>query len=196
MLQELSIRDFAIIDEISLTFHEGLTVLTGETGAGKSIIIDAIQLLAGGRGSVEFVRHGAKKAEIEGLFIIDDEKHTVYEPFRDYGIEIDDGMIVLNRSITASGKSICRVNGKFVTLAILKEFGKTLIDVHSQHETQSLMDKTHHIDLLDMSAPEHIEKQKETQSMKDKTHQIDLLDMSTHEHIEKQKEEYLHLYNR
>jgi len=169
MLQELSIRDFAIIDEISLTFHEGLTVLTGETGAGKSIIIDAIQLLAGGRGSVEFVRHGAKKAEIEGLFIIDDEKHPVYEPFRDYGIEIDDGMIVLNRSITASGKSICRVNGKLVTLAILKEFGKTLIDVHSQHETQSLMDKTHHIDLLDMSAPEH---------------------------IEKQKEEYLHLYNR
>lgn len=161
MLQELSIRDFAIIDEISLTFHEGLTVLTGETGAGKSIIIDAIQLLAGGRGSVEFVRHGAKKAEIEGLFIVDDDKHPVYEQFREYGIEIEDGMIVLNRSITASGKSICRVNGKLVTLAILKEFGKTLIDVHSQHETQSLMDKTHHIELLDMSAPEHIEKQKE-----------------------------------
>ena len=70
MLTELSIRDFAIIDEISIGFNEGLTVLTGETGAGKSIIIDAIQLLAGGRGSVEYVRHGTKRAEIEGLFFI------------------------------------------------------------------------------------------------------------------------------
>ncbi|GGB34617.1 DNA repair protein RecN [Lentibacillus populi] len=150
MLTELSIQDFAIIDKISITFNEGLTVLTGETGAGKSIIIDAVQLLAGGRGSVEFVRHDAKKAEIEGLFSIDDNYHPIYNVGKQYGIEIQDEMVVLHRTITANGKSICRVNGKLVTLAILKEFGRRLIDVHSQHETQSLMDPENHIDLLDL----------------------------------------------
>lgn len=150
MLTELSIHDFAIIDEISLTFHEGLTVLTGETGAGKSIIIDAIQLLAGGRGSVEYVRHGTTKAEIEGLFSIDNGIHPVYKVGRNYGIEIVDNMVVLQRTITSGGKSICRVNGKLVTLGILKEFGRTLIDIHSQHETQSLMEPDNHIDLLDL----------------------------------------------
>jgi DNA repair protein RecN (Recombination protein N) len=150
MLTELSIRDFAIIDEVSITFNEGLTVLTGETGAGKSIIIDAVQLLAGGRGSVEFVRHEAKKAEIEGLFTIRSKDHPIYKAGILYGIEIPDEQIVLHRTITANGKSICRVNSKLVTLAILKEFGKALIDVHSQHETQSLMDPDNHIDLLDL----------------------------------------------
>lgn len=150
MLTELSIHDFAIIDELSLTFHEGLTVLTGETGAGKSIIIDAVQLLAGGRGSVEFVRHGTSKAEIEGLFSIDNKKHPIYKVGEDYGIAIPDSMIVIQRTITSGGKSICRVNGKLVTLAILREFGRTLIDIHSQHETQGLMDPDNHIDLLDL----------------------------------------------
>ncbi|WP_404452963.1 DNA repair protein RecN [Virgibacillus necropolis] len=160
MLTELSIHDFAIIDELSLTFHEGLTVLTGETGAGKSIIIDAVQLLAGGRGSVEFVRHGTKKAEIEGLFSIDSRKHPIYKVGRNYGIEISDNMVVLQRTITSGGKSICRVNGKLVTLAILKEFGRTLIDIHSQHETQALMEPENHIDLLDLYDPEVINQAK------------------------------------
>ncbi|WP_407268327.1 DNA repair protein RecN [Radiobacillus sp. PE A8.2] len=151
MLTELSIKDFAIIDSITITFSDGLTVLTGETGAGKSIIIDAVQLLAGGRGSVEFVRHGSDKADIEGLFIIPNIKHPIYRTASDYGIEIGtDGMIILNRIITSNGKSICRINGKLVTLAILKEFGKTLIDIHSQNETQSLMDVDRHIELLDL----------------------------------------------
>src|SRR5699024_8148356 len=105
MLTELSIQDFAIIDQTSITFNEGMTVLTGETGAGKSIIIDAVQLLAGGRGSVEFVRHGAKKALIEGLFTIDYKNHPVYSISSQYGIEISDEMVVLHRTITAGGKS-------------------------------------------------------------------------------------------
>lgn len=154
MLTELSIRDFAIIDQISITFNEGLTVLTGETGAGKSIIIDAVQLLAGGRGSVEFVRHGAKKAEIEGLFTLDRKEHPIYQVGRDFGIEISDEQVVLQRTITSNGKSICRVNSKLVTLGILREFGKTLIDIHSQHETQSLMDPESHLELLDLYDPE------------------------------------------
>ncbi|WP_163526324.1 DNA repair protein RecN [Halobacillus ihumii] len=150
MLTELSIKDFAIINQVSITFKEGLTVLTGETGAGKSIIIDAIQLLSGGRGSVEFVRHGTDKAEIEGLFTVE-ATHPVYQKGRQFGVEIgEDGMVVLQRVITRQGKSICRVNGKLVTLGILREFGSILIDIHSQHETQSLMNPDHHIDLLDM----------------------------------------------
>ncbi|MBM7569715.1 DNA repair protein RecN [Aquibacillus albus] len=157
MLTELSIKDFAIIDELTITFNEGLTVLTGETGAGKSIIIDALELLTGGRGSVEFVRYGADKAALEGLFIIDNKNHSIFSKGEEFGIEIDDGMIVLQRTITSGGKSICRVNGKLVTLAILKEFGKVLIDIHSQHETQSLMDVERHIELLDLYNIKEIE---------------------------------------
>lgn len=161
MLTELSIKNFAIIDEISFTLTEGLTVLTGETGAGKSIIIDAIKLLAGGRGSVEFVRHDTKKAEIEGLFTLDSKEHPIYRTGEYYGIDIQDEMVVLHRVITAGGKSICRVNGKLVTLAILREFGSLLIDIHSQHETQSLMDADKHIYLLDMYDEKNIAKAKD-----------------------------------
>lgn len=161
MLTELSIRDFAIIDQVTGTFNNGLTVLTGETGAGKSIIIDAMQLLAGGRGSVEYVRHGTKKAEIEGLFSLDDKKHPIHHIGQTYGIDIQDEMIVLHRTITSGGKSICRVNGKLVTLAILREFGKTLIDIHTQHETQSLMDSSNHIELLDLYDPKKLKSAKE-----------------------------------
>ncbi|MDR7072673.1 DNA repair protein RecN [Fictibacillus barbaricus] len=148
MLAELSIRNFAIIDELSVSFNKGLTVLTGETGAGKSIIIDAIGLLIGGRGSTEFVRYGTPKAEIEGLFHIHPE-HRVYDKCGDVGISITDEMVVLKRDITDSGKSICRVNGKLVTLSVLKEIGQALVDIHGQHETQYLMQPDKHLFLLD-----------------------------------------------
>ncbi|SEO30081.1 DNA repair protein RecN (Recombination protein N) [Amphibacillus marinus] len=167
MLTELSIKDFAIIDHLTINFNSGLTVLTGETGAGKSIIIDAIQLLSGGRGSVEYIRHGSKKATLEGLFNVDDPKHEVFQIAETYGVETDnDGMFVLHRTISASGKSICRVNGSLITLAILREFGRLLIDIHTQHETQSLMDADRHIQLLDLYSRDEIEEvQKEYQSI-------------------------------
>lgn len=148
MLQELSIKNFAIIDEIAVTFNKGLTVLTGETGAGKSIIIDALHLLVGGRGSSEFVRHGEKKAEIEGLFFVD-QNHPCYSRAQDFGIEIEEGMIILRREISVNGKSVCRVNGKLVTISTLREIGATLVDIHSQHEHQELMDESIHLHLLD-----------------------------------------------
>ena len=149
MLTELSIRNFAIIEALSVSFEKGLTVLTGETGAGKSIIIDAVHLLVGGRGSAEFIRHGEKKAEIEGLFMIDDTEHPVYAKAEEFGIDMADGMAVLRRDIASSGKSICRINGKLVTIAILREIGRTLIDIHGQHEHQELMDERLHLPLLD-----------------------------------------------
>ena len=149
MLTELSIRNFAIIDDISITFDEGLTVLTGETGAGKSIIIDAVQLLTGARASVEFVRHGEKKAEITGLFSINEEIQLISTKSEEYGIDLTDEMIVLERVITSQGKSICRINNKIVTLTVLREFGQVLLSVHSQHDNLQIMDTSTHITLLD-----------------------------------------------
>jgi len=149
LLVELSIKNFAIIEELSLSFTSGLTVLTGETGAGKSIIIDAINLLAGGRGSSEFVRHGENKAEIEGMFMVQDDEHPVYNKAEALGIDVTDGIIILRRDIALNGKSVCRINGKMVTTGMLKEIGQTLIDVHGQHEHQELMDHHFHLPLLD-----------------------------------------------
>ncbi|MBU8879323.1 DNA repair protein RecN [Bacillus sp. FJAT-29790] len=149
MLGEISIKNFAIIESLSVSFENGLTVLSGETGAGKSIIIDAIHLLVGGRGSSEFVRHGEEKAEIEGLFQLEDPDHPCYKKASEIGIDIEDGMVVLRRDISKTGKSVCRVNGKLVTNSTLREIGSTLIDIHGQHEHQELMDETMHISLLD-----------------------------------------------
>ncbi|MDZ5471065.1 DNA repair protein RecN (plasmid) [Bacillus sp. 31A1R] len=156
MLGELSIKNFAIIEELSVSFEKGLTVLTGETGAGKSIIIDAVHLLVGGRGSSEYVRHGEDKAEIEGLFQIESLEHPSHLKAKEFGIEIEDGMIVLRRDISRSGKSVCRVNGKLVTISTLREIGSTLIDIHGQHEHQELMDESRHLSLLDQFGAEEI----------------------------------------
>ncbi|QOV12562.1 DNA repair protein RecN [Viridibacillus arvi] len=164
MLRELSIKNFAIIEDLTVGFVEGLTVLTGETGAGKSIIIDAVQLLAGGRGSQEFIRHGAKKAELEGLFGISSENHSAYQKCAEAGIEIEEGMVILRRDLNDNGKSVCRVNGKLVPLSILREIGATLIDVHGQHESQELMDDKRHISLLDQFAGADIDPLKERYS--------------------------------
>lgn len=153
MLIELSIKNFAIIENLTVPFEKGLTVLTGETGAGKSMIIDAVSLLIGGRGSAEFVRHGEKRAEIQGLFSIEDSCHSIYEKALELGIEInDDKMVVFQRDITAQGKSICRVNGKLVTLGVLRELGQTLVDIHGQHEHQYLLQPERHLALLDQFA--------------------------------------------
>ncbi|WP_214847762.1 DNA repair protein RecN [Exiguobacterium sp. s193] len=148
MLAELSIKQFAIIDQLQIHFKKGMTVLTGETGAGKSIVLDAIGLLIGGRGSAEFVRYGEDKAELEGLFMIEDG-HMVYTLAEEYGIDVEDGSIILRRDLFASGKSVCRVNNKLVTLTILREFGRVLVDLHGQHEHQHLMENTYHQSILD-----------------------------------------------
>ncbi|GKW44391.1 DNA repair protein RecN [Planococcus sp. NCCP-2050] len=164
MLRELDIRNFAIIDSLTVSFTEGLTVLTGETGAGKSIIIDAVHLLAGGRGSQEFIRHGAKKAEIEGLFTLDNEKHPVFRKLEEFGIDSSDGDILLRRELNDRGKNVCRINGKLVTISILREVGAALIDIHGQHETQELMDEKQHLYLLDQFAGKTLTKARESYS--------------------------------
>jgi len=151
MLAELSIKQFAIIDELNITFKRGMTVLTGETGAGKSILLDAIGLLVGGRGSSEFVRYGQDKAEIEGLFIVEPD-HPILEAATQYGIEIEEGTVILRRDLHSSGKSVCRVNGKMMPLSTLRELGRLLVDIHGQHEHQHLMDAEYHLGILDSFA--------------------------------------------
>lgn len=149
LLTELSIRNFAIIDDISVSFNDGLTVLTGETGAGKSIIIDAVQLLTGSRGSIDFVRHGEEKAEIIGQFSLNENVPRIKGTCQQYAIDIEEDTLILERTIMNTGKSICRVNGKIVTLTILREIGQLLVHIHSQHDTMHLMDPTTHLPLLD-----------------------------------------------
>lgn len=157
MLRELSIRNFAIIDDLTVSFSEGLTVLTGETGAGKSIIIDAVNILGGGRGSTEFIRHGTKKAELGGLFQVPSDSHPVYAKLEEAGIESEEDTIILRRDLNDNGKSVCRVNGKLVPLSVLREIGGSLIDIHGQHENQELMDEKQHINLLDHFAAEALQ---------------------------------------
>lgn len=149
LLQELMIKNFAIIQNLSLHFQEGMTVLTGETGAGKSIIIDAVGLLAGGRGSSEFVRHGEKKCVLEAMFTLEqnDEAKNILET---YGIESEEDTVIIQREIYASGRTVCRVNGRLVTIASLREISSFLVDIHGQNEHQELMRPERHLSLLDM----------------------------------------------
>lgn len=153
MLQELAIHDFAIIDNLALSFQSGMTALTGETGAGKSIIIDAVGLLAGGRGSVDFIRTGASKASLEGLF--DAQANPLTESkLQAFGVMDPDqnDTVLLQRELFRSGRNVCRVNGHLVNTATLKAIGETLVDIHGQNEHQQLMHSETHLGLLDAFA--------------------------------------------
>ena len=147
MLLEISIKNFAIIEEISLTFENGMTVLTGETGAGKSIIIDAMNLMLGARASLDVIRHGAKKAEIEGLFSVD-ENAALTHILEENGIDISDELII-RREILQNGRSISRINGQMVNLTTLRAVGQYLVDIHGQHDQEELMKPNMHIRMLD-----------------------------------------------
>jgi DNA repair protein RecN (Recombination protein N) len=151
VLVELDIRDFAIIDHIHLRFERGFNVLTGETGAGKSIIVDAVSLLLGDRGGFDFIRAGADQAAIEGVFALDREIRGAVDPLLEQdGLEGDDpAILVLAREIRSEGRSVCRVNGRAVTLKVLREIGQHLVDIHGQTEHLSLMRVREHVDLLD-----------------------------------------------
>jgi len=152
MLRELSIRNLAVIEHVSVSFAEGFHVLTGETGAGKSILIDALSLAIGGRGAADIVRYGCDKAEIEALFD-PPAGHPVREVLESFGIEADpDEPIVVRRELSAQGKSVSRVNGRIVNLSMLKEIGECLVNIHGQHEHQSLLKTERHLEWLDAYA--------------------------------------------
>lgn len=163
MLLELTITNFAIIDRLTLSFSPGFNVLTGETGAGKSIVIDAVSALLGSRVGAEYVRGGADQARLEGVFLLS-EQHENQKPAHlerlrtlldEYGLDDGEGTIILSREIGASGRSISRVNGRAVPVAVLQQIGSLLVDIHGQSEHLSLLRVSQHVDLLDDYAGVH-----------------------------------------
>ncbi len=151
MLSELSIFNFALIDSLNIEFNKGLNILTGETGAGKSIIIDALGLVLGQRANRENIRQGKDRMIVEALFDISPKnKKQVNNFLENRGIDIEeDYTIIMSREVLSSGKNTCRINGRMVPLSLMKELSQLLIDIHGQHEHQSLLRWESHIDLLD-----------------------------------------------
>lgn len=149
MLSRLSIKNFALIDDISIDFDHGMNVITGETGAGKSIVIDAVSLLLGERADKSSIQTGKESAQVEGLFYLENcDRLNAF--LSKSGIESEaDKSILLMRQITQSGRNLCRINGSSATLTMLKEVSRFLFDIHGQHEHQSLLFPEQHIRLLD-----------------------------------------------
>jgi DNA repair protein RecN (Recombination protein N) len=155
MLSEITIKDLAIIEDITLQFNRGFNVLTGETGTGKSIILDAVSLLIGGRADSEHVRSGARQALIEGVFVLDEgpAREHVQAVLEREGLEGDDpGVLMLSREVRRGGRNICRVNGRMTTLSVVLEIGEALVDIHGQSEHLSLLKPASHLGLLDRFA--------------------------------------------
>ena len=148
MLTHLQIRDFAIIDLIELEVRAGLTVLTGETGAGKSIVVDALSLLAGGKGGAEVVRAGTERAELSATFDISDSPKTLREILNEQSVEAE-GELTVRRVISADGRSRGYLNGVSVPLQLLRDVGALIVDIHGQHEFQSLTRSAAQRELLD-----------------------------------------------
>lgn len=148
MLEHLHIRNVALIKESEISFGDGLNILTGETGAGKSMIIDSLQFALGGRAGKDFLRHGEKQAAVEALFSVQSQALT--KKLAENGIvPEEDGTLLITRTLSEAGKSVCRINGSTVTVGMLKEIAEDMIDIYGQHEHQSLLNPVKHIRLLD-----------------------------------------------
>jgi DNA repair protein RecN (Recombination protein N) len=165
MLLQLQIENIAIIEKLNITLYEGFNVLTGETGAGKSILIDSINALLGARVSREMIRSGSEKASVQGLFLHSGKsgnEKSFNEFLLQYGIDPqEDNTVLISRIIMVSGKNVCRVNGTLVTVGILRQIGQKLIDIYGQHENQSLLSVDSHVKLLDQFAGDKLLKEKE-----------------------------------
>ncbi len=148
MLQQILIRNFALIEELLLPFHEGLTVLSGETGAGKSIVVDAVSVVLGGRADKDMVRSGAQKAYVEGTFSLSGSPGAL-EYLQAQQLDGEDETLVLSREITLSGRTVCRINGVLVSLSVLKALASFMMEIHGQHEHQALLSEDQHLKFLD-----------------------------------------------
>ena len=159
MLTELRVRDLAVIADVTLPFQPGLNVLTGETGAGKSMVVDALALLLGERASADVVRPGAAKTVVEGAFEFASAVHRhLLSPFAALGVELEDGRLVLKREVLREGRSRAWVNGSPTTIGVLAEIGALLVDLHGQHETQSLLRPDAQRDMLDAYGDAEVER--------------------------------------
>lgn len=148
MLRQLLIRQFVLVEELSLSLAEGLTVLTGETGAGKSIVVDALAFLLGERADRELIRAGSDKAYVEGLFELEPQS-PVFALLAQMSLDVEEQLLPISRELSAAGKSVCRVGGIAVSLAQLKKLSAHLLDIHGQHDHQALLDEGTHIRFVD-----------------------------------------------
>ena len=148
MLLELTIRNIALIEQLRVEFSQGLNVLTGETGAGKSIVVDSVNLALGGRASREMMRTGAERASVTALFDVS-RNAAARALLSELGIGDEDGLISVKRELTAAGRSLCRLGGEVVPLNRFKQFTALLVDVHGQHEHQALLNPQRHVDFID-----------------------------------------------
>lgn len=183
MLNHLSIKNVAVIDKLEVDFKDGVSVLTGETGAGKSIIIDSINMILGDRANKELVRYGTDKAVVQAVF---DAPAEVTDILQDNDIDCEDDQIIITRHLTSEGKSIVRVNGMAVTLGLLREISDKLINIHGQHDNQALLTPSKHVSFLDAYAlsGELISEYKEILSKKrDLEKQLKALDIDEQEKI-------------
>ena len=147
MLSELNIENFILIDELNLQFHEGMNVLSGETGAGKSILIDALGFVVGQKAEKDSVRKGAEKSVVQAVFHVSESVCQGLQA--EFGINADDGQLILQRELFLTGRSTARINGLVVTQNVLDAVGEQLIDFHGQHQHQSLLNPRMHLSLLD-----------------------------------------------
>ena len=155
MLQSLRIRNIVLIDELEIQFHPGMQVLTGETGAGKSIVVDAVNLVLGGRADKGLIRSGADKATVEAVFDVPGNPE-VRDILDREGIEYDGRTVILYREMSAGGKNLCRLCGVVTPVSLLRELSGALMDIHGQHEHQFLMNPEKHLSFLDrMGGPDH-----------------------------------------
>ncbi len=154
MLTEIYIRNFAIIDELRMQFHNGFNVLTGETGAGKSIILDAVTLMLGGRADTTLVRSGASEAYVEATFALSEPLKKIIAPILEAeGLDEEhEDEVLLSRELRLNGRNICRVNGRTVNLSVLRDVAEPLVDIHGQGEHLSLLQPRSHLPLLDSYA--------------------------------------------
>ena len=153
MLSELRINNFAIIQALELKFKSGLVIVTGETGAGKSILLDAITALVGGRVEATMVRSGAERAVLEAVFTIPAEtQNEVHALLEREALDDSENSLTLGREIRSEGRTVARINGLSVSVGLLKELGEYLVDIHGQAEHLSLLDVRSHIRLLDRFA--------------------------------------------
>lgn len=165
MLLELNIRNIALIEKLRVEFGPGLNVLTGETGAGKSIVVDSVNLALGERADRELIRTGAEKASVQAVFEVGDNPR-VLRLLDEFGLSDEDGLLVISRELSASGRNICRISGSVVPLSQLKQITALLVDVHGQHQHQSLMIPARHLHFLDCYGDgEHMRKMDEVRRL-------------------------------
>lgn len=157
MLIQLNIKQFGIIESATIELKNGLTVLSGETGAGKSMILAAISQLSGQRTSTSYIRYGEEKASVEGVFDFPKNKEVI-NIFKDLDLDLEDEVIIIRRDIYSSGKSVCRINGTIVNLSTLKKVAVYLLDMHEQHDNQILLVEKNHLNLIDSFNKEEIKK--------------------------------------